>query len=543
MNEVTKDLRVKLVWLTVFRTVATSLLLAILLGRLMSRGNAQGLSREDSLSFGMVVGVYALTLVYGFLLRRNRISRAVAYGQVLADVVIASALVYLSGGLESPFTFTYLLAIVGASIVLQERGALVTALASTFAYGGMALAIYTSVLRLPTGSGVLPPARLAFSLLSNILAQFLIAALASYLSRQLSATGGRLSEREADLAKLDSLQRQILECMPSGLVTCEVDGRVTFVNRAGALILVVPEDAVATQSLVNIQSVLPGVMTFGPEGRRRELGIETSAGPRILGLTVSSLDGATGSLLIVFQDLTELRRVENELRRVDRLAALGTMSAQLAHEIRNPLAAMRGSAQMLAQGKQSETSTQRLSTILVREADRLGRLVENFLLFARPAPPQRVPVALDSLVEETVQMLQEDPMNCVKRLELDVQPIRLEADPDQLRQVLLNLMRNAFQAVGAAGRVRVSVERAEASARVQVWDSAGSIPPAALQRIFEPFFTTKSGGTGLGLSTALSIIRAHGGNIEVASSLEAGTGFTVILPMPSQESSVAYPGR
>jgi two-component system sensor histidine kinase PilS (NtrC family) len=485
------------------------------------------LPKEDSFSFVIIIGVYLLTLVYAFLLRRGRAGRTSAYLQVLVDVVVASGLVYLTGGIESPFTFTYSLAVVAASILLYQRGALIAALSSSIAFTALALFIQHGLLRAPQGLLPLSTAKLVMALTSNLLALLLIGVLASYLSRQVRVAGGRLSAREEDLKKLAALQRQILASMPSGLVTCDGSGRVTYINRAASAILGLRADG---PSPMEIDKLLPGASKLTPETRRNELPVETAEGPRILGLSVTSLEESGGALLVVFQDLTELRRMEEELKRVDRLASLGQLSAQLAHEIRNPLAAMRGSAQMLASESAGDGTASRLSGILVREADRLSHLVEEFLRFARPPPPRLENVSLGTLVAEVVEVLRGDPLSRGLQIEVSLAAVTARADAEQLSQVLINLVRNAFQAAAPGGKVRVATWADKETARIEVWDSAGSITPSDLNRIFEPFFTTRKGGTGLGLSTAHSIIRAHGGTIQVRSSPVSGTQFLIGLP-------------
>ncbi|MGQ0507726.1 MAG: two-component system sensor histidine kinase NtrB, partial [Myxococcaceae bacterium] len=331
------------------------------------------------------------------------------------------------------------------------------------------------------------------------------------------------------------LQRQILACMPSGLITCEGNGAITFVNEAGASILSLD---MATWPPSHIESLIPGVLTLGL-ARRSELTVETPVGRKTLGLNVSSLGGSDGALLVVFQDLTELRRAETELKRIDHLAALGALSAQLAHEIRNPLASMRGSAQMLGEELGADRS---LTGILMREADRLSSLLDDFLRFARPPPPSFRLCSLTDLVTDTVDMLRADPLSSGVKLDHRLQPLMARIDPDQMRQVLLNLIRNALIAVGPGGQVRVEVEDRGSGPSIRVWDSAGSIAAGDLERIFDPFFTTREGGTGLGLSTAHSIVRAHGGMIQVSSSPGVGTQFVIGLPSTA-EATVADTGR
>jgi two-component system, NtrC family, sensor histidine kinase PilS len=521
-------LRTRLVWLAVFRTVAVSLSLVAVAVRLFLQPLEEP-SGVDMLSFAVIGLVYLFTLVYGLMLRGGWADRLAAVVQVVGDLLVASVLVFVTGVGDSPFTFLYLLAVIGASILLDGRGALVCAGASALSYALLLVAVKLRWLESPLDHAELSHSRIVFLIVSNLLALVLIAVLAGYLTRQLSATGGRLSAREADLKKLDTLQRQILACMPSGLITSDARGHVTFVNRAASAILGL-EEAQPVGEHVNV--LLPGALAHEAPARRRELSVQTRGGTRTLGLSVSGLEG-TGDegTLIVFQDLTELRRIEEDLRRADRLASLGTLAAQLAHEIRNPLAAMRGSAQLLVQAPGADPTSARLVDILLRESDRLSKLVEDFLRFARPPPPLKQALDLRVLVAETVDMLCADPLADQIRVERDLEPLRVPVDADQLRQVLINLLRNAFQAVGAGGTVRVTLRQEQGRGRLAIWDSAGSIPAAHLSRIFEPFFSTREGGSGLGLSTAHSLVRAHGGSLQVSSSPREGTEFLIQLPL------------
>jgi two-component system sensor histidine kinase PilS (NtrC family) len=521
------ELHTRLVWLTFFRIVANSLFLVAIAARLVP-GPARELSLADTLSFGVSAAVYVSTLAYALRLRRGQAERHDAWTHVAVDVLLATALVYLSGGADSPYTFTFSLAVIEAALLLDRRGALVTAAASSLAFGGLLLALQTGLVVSPLAEGPVPDRRAVFVMGSNTLAVTLVAVLAGYLSRQLSAAGGRLVAQEQDLRRMAELQRQILSAMPSGLLTGSGQGVITFANpAAGAMLGRRPEQLQGTP----LEAVLPGVLTLGPVAPRRELTVDTPAGERRLGLSVSPLEREAGTLLIVFQDLTELRRVEDDLRRADRLAALGKMAAQLAHEIRNPLASMRGSAQLLASELPPDGTGATLTRILVRESDRLSRLVGDVLRFARPQEPARQRVDLGRLVEEVLVMLRTDPLAAGVDVRISAPPLQAAVDPDQLRQVLLNLARNALQAAGPGGRVRAEVEGRPGEALVRVWDSGGGILPAHMPRLFEPFFSTRDGGTGLGLSTARAIVMAHGGDIQVRSSPEQGTELLVRLPL------------
>ncbi len=527
------DLRVRLLWLTLFRTVATTLVLGGLGAQLSSELPRGELSTADLTSFAIIGFSYVLTLVTGILLRIGRVGPWAAWTQIIFDVLLAASVVFLTGGTRSPFTFLFLVSIVGAAVLLGSRGAVVGLVGAAAAY----LGVMVSLMGPNVATANLP--RLAIDVVIQLLAQLLIAVLSGYVGEQLSRTGGQLSASERNLKSLTELQNEIVSVMPSGLITCDAAGEVTFVNPAAEAILGASAEAVV--QVRRIDELLPGAKALSA-ARRSEMRVETPRGERILGLSVTPLT-ATEGLLIVFQDLTELRRVERELDSIDHLATLGRVSAQLAHEIRNPLAAMRGSAQMLV-GDAAGAQNERLARLILRESDRLAVLVEGYLKLARPPPPQLTPARLDHVVRETLELLHADPSFRGVRVEEQLEPVEAVCDAAQLKQVLINLLRNAAVAVGPSrGRIRVSVGLAQGVPRVEVWDSAGSIAAEDLQRIFEPFFSKAQGGSGLGLSTVHSIVQAHGGSITVESNPATGTAFSVKLPASEGVPHGANPGR
>jgi two-component system sensor histidine kinase PilS (NtrC family) len=514
------DLGLKITWLTVFRTVTTTVLLVSLAARLLSRARPENLSTGDLASFLLIGAVYVITLVNGLLLRRGQVGLRAAWAQVASDVVLASSFVFLTGGPESPFVFVYLVAIIAASVLLSRRGALVA--------GGASMIVYAALVYAMREKGLVEPSPVSATVLqvgTQLVAQLLVAVLSGYLAEQLSQAGGQLSASERNLRHLEALQDEIVNAIPSGLITCDPSGLVTFVNPAAQGILGVEASIVGRP----LEQVLPGVQRHLSGAGRFELEVQSAKGQRVLGLSMASLGPELGTL-VVFQDLTELRRMQMELRRIDSLAGLGRTVAQMAHEVRNPLASLRGSAQLLAEDMAEGSPQARLTSLIVRESDRLAALVDGYLTLARPPPPRLERVALDELVEETIEMLRHDPLFVGTQIDSKTVPSAVEADASQLKQVLINLLRNATAAAGRGGRVKVSVEKTQAGVAVQVWDSAGAVPEADAGRIFEPFYSTKEGGTGLGLSTAKSIVLAHGGTIDVESSPAAGTSFTVRFP-------------
>ncbi len=503
--------------------------------RLVRLPSEEATAVRELVVFTLLGAVYLLTLVYGVALRRERVGRGFAFVQVAGDALLAAVLVYLTGGPDSPFVFGFLIVVVVSALLLGPTGAVWGCSLGVVAFTAMTLGIQFGLVRAEGTTAPWSPERLVFMLLTNLSAQVVIAVLSGYLASQLRSAGGRLRAREEDLRQLLELQNLIVEAIPSGLLTCDHQGQLTWANRAAEAILGLDRDAWQGREL---EAVVPGVLALAPGTRRAEVTVPTPHGPRALGLAVATLGGEPAGRLVVFQDLTELRQVEGQLRQADRLASIGKFAAQLAHEIRNPLASMRGSAQLLAsQAAASAGPGAMLSAILIRESDRLSALLEDFLKLTRPTAPRPEPVRLDQLCHETLEMVKADPLSRRASLVDACEPVEAWVDPAQIRQVLLNLVRNGLSAVPEGGTVKVATREAGASAELSVWDSAGAIPPAELDRIFEPFYTTRPGGTGLGLSTAHSIINAHGGSIRVKSDPAAGTEFRVLLPRRRQEAA------
>ncbi len=272
------DLRIKLTWLAVFRVVVTSFLLIFLALRRAFAPQAD-LSAADQFAFALIGGVYALTLGYAVALRRGIANRWAAYAQVLGDVVLASSVVFLTGAGESPFTFTYSVAVVAAAILLYQRGALIAAGSSALAFAAVVVSVQLKLVTPPLEAQPLSPSRLAFVLASNGIAQVSIGVLASYLSRQLAAAGGRVVAGQARIEQLVDLQNQILAAMPSGLITCDASGHVTFVNPAGEAIL----GRISGDWPDDVSELLPGVQKLKSGARRAELTVPTPAGERSLG--------------------------------------------------------------------------------------------------------------------------------------------------------------------------------------------------------------------------------------------------------------------
>ncbi|HEX9241084.1 MAG TPA: ATP-binding protein [Anaeromyxobacter sp.] len=522
------DLHRKLVWLTLFRLVT----ITVLLGGTAVVNWQFGASAAEVVAplYAVVAVTYAASLALALALRARTpaLDQVLAGAQIALDVGLAVAVVAITGITESVFVFMFLLAIVNGAILLHRAGAVVALGATLLAYGTTVYWLHPA------------PELVRGTLFAHASAFVATAALAGFLAEQLRRTGERLVVSEHDLAAVTALHESIIQSVTSGLVTLDLAGRITFMNRAAELITGM---ALADVAGHPTERFFPAFA----RGGRDEAAWETPAGARrLLGYTVFDLHGRGGEragTAVIFQDLTALRAMEEAMDRSKRLADLGTVAAGLAHELRNPLASISGCVELLGGARGLSAEDQRIMGIVLRETARLDQLLTRFLEFTRPAPPLRRDADLAAVLGETLDVFGSDPAAAGLRIERALAPTPLACDPDQLRQVAWNLVANAGQACRAAGRpgkVRVGCAPApEGGAMLSFEDDGPGISAAEQKRIFTPFFTTKAGGTGLGLAVVQRIVDAHGGSVEVESAPGRGARFTVRLPGGTDRASEA----
>ena len=541
----------RLVWLTAFRLLTVTALLAATVV-LSFRAGDPLTGPVAGLLYGLIAAMYALSLGYIVTLRRRSKLGALALGQIAGDVLTATFLVYLTGGPDSLFTILYPLAIVNAAVVLHRRGAVMSAIASALLFSAVSAGLWT---------GFLPPAatylaaetmtgpRFALDLIANGSAFVLTAALASYLADQLRAAGERVTEAEAGFAQLSALHEAIVRSVPSGILTTDARGRVTFMNPAAeklaGLALADVRGRELETSLPALAAALASRLAAGEEHGEASL---RPGAP--VAFTVSPLSGAPagspapetspttsggrmgGAQIITLEDLTTIRRMEDAVRRAEGLAAAGKLAAGLAHEIRNPLASMCGSVELLRGTFPVQNENSRLLDIVLREGERLNALVTDFLAFARPSPPALSEVELGEVVGETLKVFANDPQAARVSISSSISGgLIVRGDAAQIRQALWNLLANSAQAQPDGGAVTVTVAAEQPYAVVHVTDQGPGIDAADLSRIFEPFFTTKEKGTGLGLATVHRIVDGLGGRVDVVSEPGRGARFSLRLPL------------
>jgi two-component system sensor histidine kinase PilS (NtrC family) len=547
----TVDLDARLRRLMVFRVVMVTTLLSI--ATYVEAVSETLLVRNPV--YAVIGATYALTVAHALALRLAPARRALAWSQVLGDLVIITALVHVpvTGGVRTGFLLLYPLSVLSATMLLPRRAAVLLAGIATGLYGGLLVAVREGLVP-PLGLADVvgqPPRTLLYAVFVLGVACVTVAVLGSYLAESLQHAGRALREAEVEVADLRELNQLIVDSIQSGLMTTDGEGRVLHVNAFGEAILGRSMAGVRGRRLRELlETPLLGRAELAaraasralarlelsyhhPEGRRLELGVSVTP--------LAAQAAASGGYLVVFQDLTEIRRLEQEVRAKEKLAAVGEMAAQLAHEIRNPLGSIRGSAQVLMGEPGLGEEQGRLLAIISRESMRLSDTLNRFLFDARPSSRARGPVDLRPLVEEAVVLLRNG-------AELrDSHEVRLDvgagshvcvADPDQIKQVFWNLARNGLEAMPGGGRLDVRLRRERDEVVLSLRDQGRGIEKDEIGRMFEPFRTTGAMGTGLGLAIVFRIVREHGGDIEVRSVPAEGTEVDVRLPaVPAPEAA------
>ncbi|HEY5995994.1 MAG TPA: ATP-binding protein [Candidatus Deferrimicrobiaceae bacterium] len=490
----------------------------------------------------------AVVLNYGWLLFRFAfwgswtLPLPAAMIQAFVDVGFVSLIVVATGLYESVFTFMYIVVILLGSMELYMQGALAWALLAGVSWSVMLYLQKQGVL-VPPGLEPISIEWGAFvrSASTNSIGFMLTGLLAGLLGRDIRQTRQRMFDKDEDIQKLEMFNTCVVENIPSGIVTADIDGRISLINDVACGILGVSRDEVSGKP---IESLFVGVDSplsqSGLRASRSEISFHRADGTEIhLGFSSSPLKDSGNAIIgrvVIFQDLTPIKRMEERVRIADRLAGVGELAAGLAHEIRNPLSSIAGASQMLHEVGELPAESHTLLDIIERESTRLNGLITEFLDFAGPQPRDVRTVNLGLLAERIIDAIRagearESGVTVERRGETELQ---VEGDFEQLSQVLWNLIRNAIQATARGGRIMVDlfpqVRHGERFAVLSVSDTGRGIEPGVLGKIYNPFFTTKEGGTGLGLAISQRIVNAHRGFLEVRSTPGEGTVFSMFLP-------------
>ena len=541
-------MRARLLKLIAVRVVISTLLLGTAILIEVSRPGAFPID-----PFFFLIGLtYALSVAYLATLRLIEQHAWIVDVQLGVDAMLVSAFIHVTGGITSYFSWLYLLPILAASSLRQRRGALQVAALSAGLYLSIVSLQYLFVDVLPAGwqaatAETLPSLRFAqYTLAVNVGGFLAVGYLSGQFAERLRSADARLAHASHEIQDLRAFNEYVVDSLLSGLATADTECRVLTFNRAASVITGLPAAQVighdASQVLQLPAHFRPRLASLHEtRSVRIDIPYRTGDGRTIeIGITVATLafpDGRAG-YLFTFQDVTDVRRLERDSRLQQRLAAVGEMAAGIAHEIRNPLASMSGSIQVLRQDLQLNDEQAQLMDIVLRESDRLNDTIRSFLAYAKPQRFAMATLDVRQIVEETVRLLRNSPdVRDDHTIDVDVplEPLWYEADEHQLRQITWNLATNGLRAMASGGRLLIAaaIDRHDGAGDVvlSVQDQGCGIPADQLDEIFQPFRSSFQRGTGLGLAIVHRIVTDYNGSIQVSSSVGVGTTVRARLPL------------
>lgn len=486
---------------------------------------------------------YSISLFYVLLLSFWHEHRLQASAQVLTDLVLVSLVVHETGGWDSSLNFLYPLVIIVASVLLPRVWAGLVAALAFILYGTVLELNYYEIV--PSYCTTHPGLKsLQAIIFVNLFAFLAVAYLAGLLTTKLRQVGVQLKDTSGALENLQALHENIIQSISSGLITTGLDGRITLVNtaaqrlleRSPAMLMGTPVHELFLDPLPNVESQQThGEVRFDTVQKFRK-----TLRVRVASLTVPER-GVLGCVY-AFDDLTEIRRLEREVRMQDRLAAVGRLAAAIAHEIRNPLTSIAGSVSMLSGIPELNEEHRRLLGIVTRESQRLNSIITDFLAYSRTKRYRFDRVDLVQLVEDTLTLMDHRMMAEKTGVRIErrfaVRDALVVADGDKIKQVFWNFCENAVRAMNGGGILTVAIESHGDEWQVGFTDTGLGMTAQQVEKIFEPFQSNFEGGTGLGLAIVYQIVQAHEGKVWARSKPGQGTTFILRLRRLDAERSI-----
>jgi two-component system sensor histidine kinase PilS (NtrC family) len=528
------DLRRRVAWLIAVRAVMGT----ILLGWATLAGiSASGAFPVDPFFF-LIELIYALTIAWALTLRFVERQRWLLDLQLAGDALVVSGFIYVTGGITSYFSSLYVLPIVAASTVQFRRGGVMVATLSAILYAGLVTAQYLTASgfldtypALVNSTVVLPPRSVAGYIVAlNLLGFFGAALLSGSLANSLRSAGAQLEQASTEIADLQALNQHVIDSLPSGLATTDPQQRILTFNHAAEAITGLPFRSAVGRPISDVLQLPAGLLAIlndeshvaanrfdvryrAPDGRDLDIGLSA---------THLQTPGGRAGLLFTFQDVTNIKKLQNDAAIQQRLAAVGEMAAGIAHEIRNPLASMSGSIQILRHELPLSAEQEQLMDIVLRESERLNTTIRSFLAYARPQQFRITRFDIRRALNDTALLLRNSSeIGEEHSIEADVPGTELwyEADEGQVKQIVWNLATNGLRAMPEGGKLRlaVAVEPSNEGVVITVQDEGVGIPPEELDRLFQPFHGRFAKGSGLGLAIVHRIVSDYHGEIRVSS--------------------------
>jgi two-component system sensor histidine kinase PilS (NtrC family) len=516
--------------------------------------------RETKTYFGEILNahyflialIYFLTFIYIVALKYIKNLFKFAYLQLLIDTIFITAIIYTTGGIESIFSFLYLLNIISGGIILYRYGGMIIASFSSILYGAFLDLSYYGLIN-PIGyrfpyAQEYQSSEIFYMILVNAAAFYLVAFLSGFLSEQIQKSRAELKVKQKDMAALEMLKENIIQNISSGLVALDEHSKIIVFNKGAERIFNIDSrDAIRKDISDIIPHIMPYLKVHSPH-KFSQLSYKGKEDQQIdLLLNISPLkeyDGSNKGRILVFQDTTRIREMEQEVKRMEDMAMLGELAAGIAHEIRNPLASISGSIQVLNDSLSREEANinRRLIEIVLREVSRLDHLVNDFLQFARPQRIEIEEFELNQLIVDTLYLFQNS-QSWSEHLDIETKimsPLKIKSDPHQLKQVFWNIFLNASEAMPKGGLISISAQKetdfkssseSVESVMIKIEDNGPGLDPKIAKDIFKPFSTTKKDGSGLGLAIVKRIVEGLGGKVSGENLAREGTTITIRLPV------------
>ncbi len=527
-----KDLLKRVSALVYLRVVVVTFLLGSFY---VFRIEYHNLSRPSDFSY-FIASLYLLTIFYALVLQRIKEPRhytAFAYAQISIDIAAETILIYITGGIESMFSFMFPLSILSAGIVLNRRACYIFATLSSILYGGLLDLQFYGIIG-DSSTPAFTERNFFYNIFAYITAFYIVAFLSGYLSEKLHKATRNLQEKDTVLSDLKALGEYIIESMPSGVFTTDMDRRIISFNTSAQEITGLSQADVPGKTP---DDIFPFLRNFREPFDRIDGEIQRDGKTLSVGMRLSSLKDSAGrpiGMIGVFQDLTELKAMEAEVKRKEKWAVIGRLSASIAHELRNPLASLKGAIEILQEKNVPQEHADHLMKIALSEMDRLNAIITDFLLYAKPRELNKQSFDVYQALRDVTMLLQSSEING-KHVEISTKldgELFITGDAGQIRQVFWNLSLNAIDAVSDGGAIDIYAAKKNNTVEIFFRDNGTGINKSDTDNVFYPFYTTKEKGTGLGLSIALKITEEHGGKIEVESGGSGkGSTFKVILPI------------
>lgn len=515
-------------------------------------------TRADIHPSFFVYSLLTLILLFSLMIRLPeklpRLARAVIMLQIFSEAVVEAVVINVTGLAGSPFTALFLLTIISAALAYRLLGTLFTATIVSFLYSLVVISgsgqDLTRKLDLQALRDVYTANdQLFYTVFIYVCIFYLVAFVAGYLSQNIKFKEAELAAASESLKRVRLETDEILKHLHSGLITIDHFGRIIYFNQAAEKITGFQEGKIKGQNCLEVfaermpefSAKLLSVIKANTHEQRCEVTITDANGKEIpIGISTSLLETESSGIrgvIGIFQDLTEAKKFEEKMRDADRLAAVGELSASIAHEIRNPLASISGSVQILKQELELEGENQRLMNLIIKEASRLSNILNDFLTYARVKEPNFGKVELNRLISDVVEIARTHPShaeNTKLSVDADDTTIYVSGDEEQIKQVLINLVVNAQEAVDpSSGKIAIEVDSSPFGQadqiKIVISDNGPGIQHGAGDKIFTPFFSTKKEGTGLGLAIVKRLVENMGGCILFESSSHGGTIFTIML--------------